>query len=38
MAVASYNFFLDLLLALSTKTWLFCAPSISRKQDIDVVM
>lgn len=43
MSVTSYIFFflvlllLDLLLALSKKTWLFCTPSISRKQDIDVV-
>lgn len=40
MFVTSYIFFffsLDLLLALSKKTRLFCTPAISRKQDIDVV-
>lgn len=39
MHVTSYIFFffLDLLLARSKQTRLFCTPSISRKQDIDVV-
>lgn len=40
MSVTSYIFFfflLDLLLAPSKKTRLFCTPSISRKQDIRVV-